>query len=218
VEEANVIWEILKKDLIYFMSEANAMKAIAKYKEIKEKMVNYIPWEPADIILGYEIIEVDDPPPNHGKKRQTNGSGNHLKKNESYAVAVAGSATRNNPKNQQPALTAGSNFHPSNNGVTTPMNYQENKSTEQQMEVVKLNEEFQQAISAMKKSQSRFEKSMEEKQDKYEAKLDKVMKSMQNDLIIANKKITKIHDAIKTHVTEYFIEARLTANTNDLIA
>jgi hypothetical protein len=30
--------------------------------------------------------------------------------------------------------------------------------------------------------------------------------------------ITKIHDAIKTHVTEEFIEAHLTANTNGLIA
>jgi hypothetical protein len=73
-------------------------------------------------------------------------------------------------------------------------------------------------IAAMKKPQSRFEKSMEEKQKTYEVKLDEVTKSMQNDLTIANKKITKIHDAIKTHVTEEFLEARLTANTNGLIA
>jgi flagellar hook-basal body complex protein FliE len=217
-EEAKVICKILKKDLMYYMSEANAMRAIKNYKEIKEKMVAYIPWEPTDIILGYEIIEVDDSPPNRGKKRQKNGSGSHLKKNKSYTAAAAGLTQRNYPENQPPAPTAGNNFHPSINGVIAPMNHQENKSTEQQMEVVKLKEELQQVISAMKKSQSRFEKSMEEKQDKYEAKLDKVTKSMQNDLTIANKKITKIHDAIRTHVTKEFIEARLTANTNGLIA
>jgi hypothetical protein len=50
------------------MAEANAVKAIKNYKEVKSKMNDYIPWEPADIILGYEIINVDETQLGRGKK------------------------------------------------------------------------------------------------------------------------------------------------------
>jgi hypothetical protein len=79
--------------LTNYMSEANAMKGITDYKRIKADMENYIPWEPADIILGFEVIEVDENQQNRGKKRHKNGSMGHKKKHVSYAAAT-GSATK----------------------------------------------------------------------------------------------------------------------------
>jgi hypothetical protein len=122
------------------------------------------------------------------------------------------------PSNKKENTT--SNFHPSPNGVITPhhTSHQEIQLAAQQTEILRLKEEFKQVITMMKKSQLKFEKSTEEKQMKYEVKLDKVTTSMQKELTITNNNIQKIHKAVKTHVTKVFIEDRMAANTNGLIA
>jgi hypothetical protein len=140
-EEAKEVCKILKKDLIYYMSEANTMKGISDYKKITADMVDCIPWEPADIILGFEIIEVDENQENRGKKRHKNGSMSHKKKQVSYAAA-ARLATSNQQENTNLAPTTTRNFHPSPNGVITPhqTSHQEIQLEAQQTEILHLKE------------------------------------------------------------------------------
>jgi hypothetical protein len=78
--------------------------------------------------------------------------------------------------------------------------------------------ELQQSIAAIKKTQTVFEKVMIERQEKYEVKLEKITMIMKKDLSIANKNIAKLHEVVQNHATEEFIENRLAANTNGLIA
>jgi hypothetical protein len=184
-------------------------------------MVNYIPWEPADIILGYEVIDLDETKSTRGKKRSKNGAGatNHKANYRSYAAA-AESATRDNSNNRNPSVST-NQFHPSLNGVVTPPTHACNNDQHmeaQKEEIQPLKFKMQQSIAALKKSQSNFEKETVEKQCKYEAKMDKVATPMQKELNVTNKKITQIHDAMKSHVTEEFIEKQFAENTSGLIA
>jgi hypothetical protein len=211
--QAADICEILKKELIIYMSEENARKVILKYDKIKEDMIDYTLWEPVDTILGLEILETEEKQQYRGTKRQKNSNTKANTSQKSYAAAASGTRQQNNNSNRGNQTMNPNKFHPSPNGIMTPPTHDVNKRDydEQTREGNQLKKELQKSITDLKQSQTKFEQFMLDRQTKYEMKLDKVTSNIQKDLTITNKNMSKIHTALKTHVTEEFLDLRLTA-------